>query len=329
MLVELPQTINIQASARCQLRCLLCYRRKHSLPVEQGRLTMADFNRLLDRNPQIRKVDFGGWGEPFLNEDLPEILRCCHERGVFVAIGTAANCNDITDEALDALVQYKTLRLRCAIDGVTQKTYEKSRSGGQLQKVLGNIAKINELKLKYGSQKPQLVFHFIVQRHNEHEIERAAVMAKMLNMQFCLRLNGSNGRMPAAARAHVRGLLGYADQTEYLRKNKVHYDRQICLQMWRSPRIALDGGLWGCHRNVWGSYEGNVFKQDLLECLNGENITYARSMLMGLVPALRIIPCYQCECYRSMAKYKNWITLEEIQRELDRSYAMEGSDDMP
>ncbi|MBF0234197.1 MAG: radical SAM protein [Desulfamplus sp.] len=321
MLSRSPKSVSLQITEQCQLKCSLCYRQKYVSDIKKGCLTLSNFNNLIDLNPHLKKIDIGGWGEPFLNKNMISFLRISYERGIFTAIDTAANFNDISEETLESLVRYRTLRLRISIDGVTQKTYEKSKNGGQLSKVIDNIHKINLLKAKYKTDKPQLIFHFVIFRYNESEIERAAIMAKMLNMQFLLRLNRSNGRLPASAGLHVRKLLGYADQSEYLKNKKVHYDRQICLQMWRSPRISWDGKLWGCNRNRWGAYEGNVFEQDFLMCLNREKITYARAMLMGQVQAQKNIPCYKCPCYQSMIKYETWISEDEIRQELARSYA--------
>ena len=142
--VVLPSSIRIDACSLCQLRCTLCPRTSGETEaiIGNGRLKFDHFKCLIDRNPQIRKVELGNFGEVFLNPELPQILRYAFEQGVVTEIEEGVNLNDATEEALEALVKYQTARVRCAIDGVTQKTYQRYRAGGDLKKVIRNYRKL-------------------------------------------------------------------------------------------------------------------------------------------------------------------------------------------
>jgi MoaA/NifB/PqqE/SkfB family radical SAM enzyme len=306
-----PTSLRIIACALCQLSCPLCPSRTNSI-IKQGKLSFDDFRRLIDRNPQIRKVELGGWGEAFLNEDLPKILRYSHAKEVITAFGGGTNLNQVSDEALESLVLYQTARVRCSIDGVTQETYEKYRVGGNLHKVIRNIQRINALKEQYRSSKPHLIFQFIVFGHNQHEIERAAFLARMLKMEFFLRLNYVDNALPVQYRDRVRRLVGYADRKEYLERTGRHYTRRTCYQLWRNPQIRWDGKVLGCSANRQEAYNGNVFQEELEGCINSEKLTYVREMLMGRKPPRGDIPCVQCDRYKIMARFGNWITETEI-----------------
>jgi len=113
----------------------------------------------------------------------------------------------------------------------------------------------------------------------------------------------------------VRQLLGYADRTEYLEKERRHYMRHQCHEMWLSPQINWDGKLLGCSRNIWEGYAGNVFEEGLLNCINNEKMQYARQMLMGRNPLRPDMPCMKCGVFRSMVEYNNWITESELQEQ--------------
>ncbi|MBI4789687.1 MAG: cupin domain-containing protein [Chloroflexi bacterium] len=309
-----PTTLRIEACSHCQLKCPLCPRARGETAamVGSGYLKFENFKQLIDRNPQIRSVELANFGEVFLNKDLPKILEYAHARNVSTAIDEGANLNDASDQVLGALVKYQTTVVRCAIDGVTQATYSMYRAGGDLKTVLRNIQKINSYKERYQSDKPRLLFQFIIFGHNEHEMERAILLSKMLKMEITLKLNFYPGAMPVVNRERVRRRLGYADRHEYLAKEHKHYKRNQCYELWHSPQINWDGRLLGCSRNMWGVFADNVFQDNLTDAINNERMQYARKMLMGRVPAREDMPCVRCGVYKSMAQYDNWIAEPEL-----------------
>jgi len=95
--------------------------------------------------------------------------------------------------------------VRCALDAVTQETYEKYRIGGNLRRVIANIGKINGFKASYGSSRPKLVFQFVIFNHNEHEMEHAELLARMLGMEVSFKLNFFPNALPVQNREGVPG----------------------------------------------------------------------------------------------------------------------------
>lgn len=221
--------------------------------------------------------------------------------------------NTASDEVLEALVKYQTLVVRCAIDGITQKAYEQYRVGGNLRNVIQNIQKLNEFKEKYGSEKPRLIFQFVIFGHNEHQIEAAIRLSKILKMELFFKLNFYTNALKVIDRERVRQYVGAADRDEYLEDSGKHYKRHQCYEMWNRPQINWDGKLVGCSRNFWGTYAENVFEGSLEDHLNNERIESARETLMGRQPARPDMPCLKCGVYQSMVQTGHWITPEEIQ----------------
>ncbi|HEA68986.1 MAG TPA: radical SAM protein [Desulfobacterales bacterium] len=312
--IKPPESIRLEICTLCQLQCPLCSgpRGKNNSIYGQGYLSFEKFNAFMDKNPYIRRVEVASQGEVFLNNDLPRILESAYQRNITTTINGGANLNHAADEALEALVKFKTEVVRCAIDGATQETYATYRVGGKLKNVIENIQKINTYKEEYQSSKPDLIFQFIVFSHNEYEIDRAIVLAKMLKMKFTFRLNKISDFMPVKNRDRLRKAFGYADREEYLEKLQKSYIRDACLTLWNLPQINWDGKLLGCPCNRWGFYEENVFNGNLATCLNNERMRYARQMLMGKKPPRDDIFCMKCSGYRSIKEYDNWITEAEI-----------------
>ena len=309
-----PTSVRIEACSICQLRCPLCPRTTGETRevIGNGILKFNDFKKFVDDNPQIQSVEFGNFGEVFLNNELPEILQYAYKHNITTKIDEGANLNTVSESAIEALVKYQTSVVRCAIDGITQKAYETYRVGGNLRQVLQNVQKINAYKEKYKSSKPHLIFQFVVFGHNEHQIESVIHLAKILNMTLEFKLNFYTDLMPVIDKDHVRKYLGYADRNEYLETTGEHYKREQCYELWGSPQINWDGKLLGCSRNFWGIYAENVFESGFQSGINNELMTYTRKMLMGEQPIRENIPCKNCGVYKSMASTKNWITKEEL-----------------
>ena len=187
------------------------------------------------------------------------------------------------------------------------------RVGGDLKKVIRSIKRINEFKKQLHTPFPYLIFQFIPMAGNIQEIDQAALLARMLDTLFEIRLNRYPEDMSDQGREKIRKYAGYADRHEYLRQEKRHYFRRLCPQLWINPRIGWDGRIVGCScNNNYGYFPGNVFHEDLADCLNSETMVYAREMLMGRRPPRQDVPCVRCECYQAMGYYENWMTEEEV-----------------
>jgi MoaA/NifB/PqqE/SkfB family radical SAM enzyme len=307
-----PTAIHLDICSICQLDCPLCITKEGRSVIGSGSLKSEDFKRLVDQNPWIGKIEFANKGEIFLNKDLVQILRYAHERNVSTDMGHGVNLNHASEDMLEALVKYQVARLRVSIDGITQETYQTYRVGGNLARVIENIKKINDYKEKYQSSKPHLIFQFIVFGHNEHEIARVGLLARLLKMEMCFFLNRVPDELSVRDRTRVRQFVGYADRGESLLKEGKNYMRHKCYQMWIKPHINWDGKLLGCSSNVWGSYAGRVFDSDLGEQFNNEKMQYCRDMLMGKKPPREDIPCTKCVNYRDLLETGNWLTESEV-----------------
>jgi len=277
-------------------------------------LKLADFERLLDRNPQIRAVELSNYGEMFLNPQLPELLACAFERGVVTSGGNGVNFNFASDAALEAVVKYRVRSLTCSIDGATQETYARYRVNGNLARVLANVDRIRDLRRSSGAAFPLLDWQFVVMGHNEHEIESARSMALARGMDFIPRLTWSADYSPVVNRDLVRieTGLGAASREEFRETKGAAYTRDICEQLWHAPVINWDGKLLGCCVNYWGDFGANVFEEGLNAAMRSSRMEVARLMLTGKAEPQPGVPCTTCDQYQSMARTGDWLREEEL-----------------
>ncbi len=323
-----PVRARLDVSTRCQLRCLLCPTAENDgrAFLGSGDMTHGDFVRFLDANPGIRAVELASAGESLLNPELPAMLESAADRGVATSLAGGVNLNDASDEVLEALVRCGTRRVRISIDGTTEKSYRQYRVGGSLRQVLANVSRLNALKKKYRSTLPELVLQFILFGHNEQELEKVQVLARMLDMTLFVKMNRSTEHLQVRDRERIRNLLGYADRREFREATGTIYCRDLCLGLWRAPQVNWDGRLLGCACNKHSAYADRVLGEQFEAEVNNERVRYARSMLMGQAPPREDIPCSRCAWFAQMTEHSLWITTAEVRAAVSNPLAEVGEE---
>lgn len=314
-----PRIVHIDASPVCQLKCRTCPTARGATRANlgSGMLAPHDFRKFLEDHPWVTDIELSNWGEVFLNPALGEIFRIGFENQVILNIKNGANLNYAGEDTLEDLVRYRVREITCSIDGATQEVYSNYRVNGNIENVLANIRKINAFKEKYNSPYPALTWQFVAFSHNEHEIEKAALMAEDLKMSFRLKLSWDDlyfeSYNPAQDKEKIRSFLklDYASRQEYEEKYGKNFVHSACLQMWKSPRINADGKLLGCTINYWDHF-GNVFEEGLQACMESEKMQATRQLLMGMKVERKDIPCYKCKVYKSMVKTGRYISESDL-----------------
>ena len=315
-----PRTVRLEAATVCQLHCPNCYSGQGRETIRGiGCLKIADFKKFVSANPCIKQIELAGHGEIFLNPDLLQIIKHAYAQKISLIANTGVNLNYLTSEMAEALVKYNFQSIMCAIDGTNPETYKIYRVGGDFNKVIENIKKINFYKQKYRSKFPLLHWQFVIFGHNEAELPLAKNMAKQLQMSFVAHLAWDNAFSPVQNKGFVRKVTGLHSVTreDYYKDTGKPNEREICKQLWIDPLVNWDGRIFGCCINYWGDF-GNAFKYNLLEILNGAKMDYARSMLMGKQPPRDDIPCTHCPIYMKIANGKTWIKSGEIKKRIWR-----------
>ena len=305
-----PSKIRLEASTICQLKCPSCSNGKGLIASRLGSkfLKFEDFKKIINSNSWVRCIELSSWGEIFLNPDLLKIAQYAYKKKVILNAENGVNLNTISAKMLEGVVKWQFNHMTCSIDGASNQTYRIYRKGGDFEKVMANIRKINEFKERYQSALPQLRWQFIAFGHNAHEIPKARQMARKLGMDFYVKL-ACDDFSPVKNKKLLNAFLGngVGSREEYQKKyGKIYLAEDICSQLWLDPQINCDGRVLGCCVNYWGDY-GNAFQKDLTGLLNNEKMNYARAMLLGKKEQREDIPCAQCGWYKEMKKSNTWL----------------------
>ncbi|MGA7932434.1 MAG: radical SAM protein, partial [Kovacikia sp.] len=152
----LPSHLRLETATHCQLKCPACETASgetHKF-LGAGFLQFKDFKAIVDDNRWLSHFELSNWGELFLNPDILKMMEYAYQKNVSLSASNGSNLNTVKEAVLEGLVKYKFRHITCSIDGASQETYSVYRRGGNFDRVIENIRRINHYKQKYRSPFP-------------------------------------------------------------------------------------------------------------------------------------------------------------------------------
>ncbi len=176
-----PISLSIEPTTTCNLRCPQCPSGLRSFTRPTGNLDPALAYRLIDENWQhLLYLQFYFQGEPFIHPKFLEMVSYAAKKKIFTA--TSTNAHFLSEDKARDVVASGLSRLIISLDGTTQDAYSRYRINGKLESVLSGTKRLVDWKKKLKSATPDLVFQFLVMRHNEHQMQAAKDLAKTIGV---------------------------------------------------------------------------------------------------------------------------------------------------
>ena len=143
--IATPRRVDIEITSKCNLRCKYCYYFNDSNHSSKD-LPTDDWLRFFEelRSLQVMDISLAG-GEPFLREDLRELLRGIADNQMRFSL--LSNGTAISDEICEYLISLKRCdSIQISLDGGTPEVHDIFRGKGTFQKAVGGI----KLLQRYG-----------------------------------------------------------------------------------------------------------------------------------------------------------------------------------
>jgi radical SAM protein with 4Fe4S-binding SPASM domain len=242
-----PISISFEPTTSCNLRCPECPSGLRAFTRPTGMLQKNFFRETIDQlHKELLYLVFYFQGEPYLNPDFLEMVKYASSKKIYTA--TSTNAHYLTDAAAKRTVESGLDRLIISIDGTTQETYKQYRVGGNLNKVLEGAANIVKWKQELQSQKPFVVFQFLVVRHNEHQIEEVKRLAKEIGVDDVWLKTAQVYDYEADPNNLIPTNIKYS---RYKKNNEGKYvfkgnNANHCWRLWHDPVITWDGTVVPC-----------------------------------------------------------------------------------
>lgn len=175
-----PYFISIEPANFCNLSCPECEVGNQQLPIStRGTFDMNIYQNLItELKPTLLHAIFYFQGEPFINNQLNELVQYAHNARIYTS--TSTNGQFLTDIKAKEIVLSGLDKLIVSVDGSTQETYQTYRIGGSLQKTLEGIKRVVNWKKELKSVTPLIEVQFLVLKTNEHQLKEMKLLVKTL-----------------------------------------------------------------------------------------------------------------------------------------------------
>ncbi len=176
-----PYWLTIDPANFCNLRCPFCPTGQQRGSREKGSLTFENFKKVADElGPYLLHIDFCNWGEPFLNPQLPQLIKYAKQYQIDTKVDS--NLNHFDEKTAEEIVLSGLDKIIVSIDGASAQTYAKYRVGGDFHTAINNLKILIRKKKELGRANPYICWQFLVFRHNEHEIQTVQQLGRDLGV---------------------------------------------------------------------------------------------------------------------------------------------------
>ena len=305
---DLPRAAIIDPINICNLDCPLCASKSQN--YEKGKMSFDTFKMVLDKMPSIKVVILFNWGEPLLHHEIFNIIKETASRNIYTITHTNFSIKQ-KPGFFEKLVESGLHQLVISADGASQESYEKYRVKGNFDWVINNIRYTVEAKKKLRKRDPKIVWKFLVNKYNEHEIGYAKKLAKSLGIEIIFDKMGLSDDIPDIK---FPGTLNERKE-EWLPKNQAFVldfykngrytplNDRPCNQLFNSTVVNPDGKVTPCcwvtsKENVWG----DLTKQTFEEIWYNDKYKYSRSLFNNLDydGTTKNTVCTKCDIYKRL-----------------------------
>lgn len=255
---SMPYSIFLDPVNMCPLQCPLCGTGLRQEARKRHILSFAEFTSFVKQLvPFLYEIKFYNYGEPFLNPDIPAMIRHMAQKRILTQVNT--NCMVLNEDYAREVIGAGLCRMVVSFDGMTQETYGKYRRKGDLATVKANIAMVNRIKGECASVTPELVLQYLVNRYNEHEVAAArdyaaTVGATLFLTPLMIDITSREQReewLPTRPEFQLYNL-------QTLSKIKEEPEKR-CGFLWNDCVINVDGGVSPCCHLFFGTTDfGNL-----------------------------------------------------------------------
>jgi radical SAM protein with 4Fe4S-binding SPASM domain len=266
-----PYMLQIEPTNICNLSCPLCPAGRSELNRPRRHMTLEEFKGIIDDMERwLLLTVLWDWGEPFTNPQLAEMIRYATQRRI--ATVTSTNAQFLNDETrVKAILESGLSTLIVAIDSVCEASYEAYRKRGDLDKALGGLQRLVQMKRRLDS-KTKINLRTIVMRQNEQELDQIREVARRIGVDvFTVKsVNPTCGT--TAHDAEMVPLNPKYRRYQYKEGTfeRIRVDAAVCRQVWSTANIHSNGNVVPCCYHYDDELAvGNVFKQPFSELWNG------------------------------------------------------------
>ena len=173
-----PLFMKIDLSPVCNIRCTACI---HADKLGDGglldkqqfhasqRMSMEHYKELIDQvRGKCLSVVLHYMGDPYMYSELDKASLYAYEAGMRVHVGSNFSY-PFSDDRIESIVRSGVTDLTVCVDGLTQELYQKTRVGGNIDRVLNNLERLCKKRKELKSKRMHIEVQYIRFDHNRHQ----------------------------------------------------------------------------------------------------------------------------------------------------------------
>lgn len=276
----MPISYSIEPTNHCNLKCPECPSGLGALTRALGLLKSEDFKKWID---EIKETGFYlqlfFQGEPYINKNLPEMIKYAQENKIYVSIST--NGHFINENNVDKILEAAPDKLIYSVDGLDEESYQNYRIGGTFAQVDSALRTLVKRKKELMKKKPFIEFQFIVMKQNEHLLDKVEKYCNEIGVDKLV--------------FKTMQISSYENAIRFLPSNK-KYRRYIvennsfrikaniknhCFALWRTAVITWDGKVVPCCFDKDAEYSIGILNgKSIKDIWHSENYTNFRQSIL-------------------------------------------------
>ena len=181
-----PLTLRLDIINKCNLRCVMCHYSDDAIFRRPARrVALEDFDRWFDSvQAGVREVVLSCGDEPLMSPQFTEIVRAITDRRPEINVMFSTNAMLMDERIARAIVESGVALVMMSLDGVQPETLEAVRKGARFERVVGNAHRLAEMKRRVRSERPRLVYNFVMMNRNVAEAPAFVELAGALGANY-------------------------------------------------------------------------------------------------------------------------------------------------
>ena len=284
-----PITLTICTGNICNLSCKLCPVGLKQEGRKQGFMKFEDFKKIIDETGKyLYELYLFNWGEPLLNKDIFKMISYAKKYNIKVII--SSNLMIFNEEIANNLINSGLDSLIVSLDGASNKSVSKYQKGCSFNNVFDNMKNLIKIREKLGKKNPHIQWKFVVNKHNEKEIELAKSLTeknKIDELSFDFMIPNMGTYVLRDEEQCFEEMADWNPKNEkysifnYKTKKKKDYVPG-CNWLWLMSSINWNGSVSPCCSIWFEKFDvGNCLDSPFMEVWNNKSYQNSRKAILG------------------------------------------------
>jgi len=277
--------VRLDFTKGCNLRCVMCptvasgdFERREMPPELFRKIAKEVF-------PRAEHLTVGCGAEPLLAKNFDEYLQIIRKHGIPYTL-IISNGSLLTESKANSILDAGIDEVSISLESANREVYESIRIGAKFERLVENLNRFKELKVKRKTERPKLSFNTVLMKSTLPELMGIVELAKSVNatafaMAHLIPFSGldneeeslfhhqeiANAKITEARelaesqgiRVFCPPLFGKSEE-EDLRPSEKGTQGMACIQPWTFMVIDCDGKVSPCGW-FYGEMQAGAFKE--------------------------------------------------------------------